>query len=62
MQDLITALGLLLVIEGALYALWPTFMRRAISLVLSMPERQLRNAALFMALVGLAVVGLARGL
>lgn len=61
MTDLIAALGLLLVIEGALYALFPTFMQRAIRVALDMPERQLRVFALIMALVGLGVVWLARG-
>ena len=37
MDDLITALGLVLVIEGALYALFPDGMQRMMKQVLEMP-------------------------
>lgn len=59
--DLGVALGLMLVIEGTLYALFPGFMRRIMTEALSLPEGQLRIAALMTALMGLAVVWIVRG-
>lgn len=61
MTDLLTALGLVMVIEGALYALFPGFMRRAAKAALEMPESQMRLAALGTAGAGLVVVWLVRG-
>lgn len=55
------AFGLMLVIEGMLYALFPAFMRRAISQVLAMADGQVRGAALVTAFLGLALVWLVRG-
>ena len=55
------ALGLTLVIEGALYALFPGFMRRGLALVFEMPEGQLRMAAITTAIFGVGVVWLVLG-
>ncbi len=60
-SDLITALALVLVIEGALYALFPEAMKRAILGVAEMPAVMLRNAGLIAAAVGVAIVWLVRG-
>lgn len=61
MSDLLAAFGLLLVIEGALYTLFPGLMRRMMAQMLLLPETQVRVAALVMAVLGLGVVWLARG-
>ena len=59
MNNLLAAFGLVLVIEGALYALFPDFMRRAMAMMLSMEEMQIRISAVVSAVVGLALVWLA---
>ncbi len=60
-SDLITALALVLVIEGALYALFPEAMKRAILGIAEMPAVMLRNAGLGAAAVGVVIVWLVRG-
>lgn len=59
--DLITALALVLVIEGALYALFPDAMKRMILAIAEMPPAMLRNAGLIAAVAGVAIVWLVRG-
>ncbi len=59
--DLITALALVLVIEGALYALFPDAMKRAVLSIADLPASMLRNAGLVAAVVGVAIVWLIRG-
>jgi len=61
MDDLVVAFGLMLVIEGVLYALFPAFMRRAVAQVLAMADGQIRGAALVTAFIGLGLVWLVRG-
>lgn len=61
MPDLLAALGLAFVLEGAAYALAPGAMRRLMEQVLHMPEAQLRISGLMAAAMGLFVVWLARG-
>lgn len=60
-QDLWVAFGLVLVLEGILYALAPNAMRRALDMVLRQPEQTVRMAGLAAAVAGLVVVLLARG-
>jgi hypothetical protein len=60
MSDLWTGLALALVIEGALYALFPEGMKRAAARALSVPPQALRMAGLAAACVGVAVVWLVR--
>ena len=57
----ITAVGLIFVIEGVLYALFPEAMKRILWQVLELPTNVIRTAGLVAALVGLGVVWLARG-
>ncbi len=61
MSDLAAAIGLVLVIEGILYAGFPQamkgFMRRAIEL----PDGAFRSAGLGGLAIGLAIVWLVRG-
>ena len=56
MSDFIVALGLVLVIEGVLYAVLPDAMKRIMTQVLDMPASQLRAAGLAAAVIGLGIV------
>jgi uncharacterized protein YjeT (DUF2065 family) len=59
--DLATALGLVLVIEGVLYALAPEGMRSVLRAALDMPSETMRRFGLGAAMLGLVVVWLVRG-
>jgi uncharacterized protein YjeT (DUF2065 family) len=61
MTDFLTALALVLVIEGVLYAAFPNAMRRAVEAVLEMDERHIRTTGLVVAVLGLGGVWLIRG-
>lgn len=61
MQDLITALGLVLIIEGIAYALFPNALRKLVQSTLELPARQVQAVALVMAGTGLVIVWLVRG-
>jgi uncharacterized protein len=60
MKDLGTALALVLVIEGVLYALFPEGMRRVVVQMLTVPGPILRALGLGAACVGVIVVWLIR--
>jgi len=60
-EDALLALGLVLALEGALYALFPDGMRRALAMALALPADQLRIAGLAAAAIGVAIVWLIRG-
>lgn len=60
MRDLWTALGLVLVIEGILYALLPETMRRVAVHVTTVPPQILRTAGLLCAALGVSFVWLVR--
>lgn len=60
MADLAVALGLVLVIEGVLYALFPEAMKRLMAQVLELPSPQIRGAGVLAAVLGLAIVWLVR--
>lgn len=61
MQDFLTAIGLVLVVEGVVYGGMPGLARRLATEVLSMPESALRIAGLAAVAVGVGIVWLARG-
>jgi len=61
LQDIVTALGLVLVIEGLLYAVLAGPMRAMIRAALEMPETQLRISGVISIALGVLVVWLARG-
>ncbi len=61
MMDLLTALGLMFVLEGAMYALFPEGMRQMMTRVLTLPVKQLRMAGLFLAVFGFVIVAVLRG-
>ena len=60
MSDLLTALGLVLVIEGLLYAAFPEQMRRMVVAVLELPSSTLRLAGLIAACSGVVIIWLIR--
>lgn len=60
MKDFATALALVLVIEGMLYSLLPTVMRRLNAQVSELPVSALRVAGLAAACLGVAAVWLIR--
>lgn len=59
-DELLTALALVLVIEGALYALFPEHMQRAMAMVMELPPSSLRLAGLAGTVTGVALVWLIR--
>ena len=60
-QDIVTAIGLVLVIEGLLWAVFPTYGRKLLDMVANMPEADLRQAGLVAVAFGVLVVWLVRG-
>ena len=61
MNDLLTALGLGLVIEGVLYALLPGGMKSIMRSALEASDQSLRTAGLVVAAIGLIIVWIIRG-
>jgi len=61
MKDLITALGLVLVIEGILYALFPQVVKRMMAMAQEMSPLIFRVGGLAVAALGLVIVWLIRG-
>jgi hypothetical protein len=61
MTDLATALALVLVIEGLLWALAPDGMKRAAALALGMANGQLRTGGVAAVGIGVLLVWLLRG-
>ena len=55
------ALALVLVIEGALYALFPRAMKNMLAQAMSMPESTLRSMGLGAAIAGVFIIWLLRG-
>jgi uncharacterized protein YjeT (DUF2065 family) len=60
MRDLWTALALVLVIEGALYALFPEGMKRVAARAVLVPPQALRLAGLAAACIGVVLVWIVR--
>jgi len=60
-QDLVAGIGLVLVIEGLVYGVFPQLARKMAGEVLSMPEGTLRAAGLAAITVGVGIVWLVRG-
>ncbi len=61
MTDVLAALGLVLVLEGVLYALFPEFMKRMAAQAQTMPGETIRTAGVIAAGFGLALVWMVRG-
>ena len=56
MKELVIAFGLLLFIEGLLYALFPSKMKNMLKTIEKMDVNQLRTGGLVFALIGFAIV------
>ncbi|WP_020178022.1 DUF2065 domain-containing protein [Methylopila sp. M107] len=61
MSDLLVALGLVLAIEGLLFASFPGAARRAAESLLATPEGSLRLVGVVSAVIGVGIVWLIRG-
>ena len=59
-EILLTALALVLVIEGAIYALFPEGMKRAMAAMQEVPASTLRGFGLAAAVTGVIIVWLIR--
>ena len=58
MTELIIAIGLLLFIEGALYALFPSKMKNMLKIIEKLPVNDLRISGILFALIGFFIVWL----
>ncbi len=61
MRDLLVAIGLVFVLEGASYALFPKGVRKAMEAALALPPERLRAGGLVAAVAGAMMVWLLRG-
>jgi uncharacterized protein YjeT (DUF2065 family) len=59
-SDLLVALGLVLVIEGVLYSLFPEAMKRMMLIMATLPSTTLRAAGVAGAAIGVVIVWLVR--
>jgi uncharacterized protein len=59
--DFVTALGIALVFEGILYALFPNRARSAFEFISQIPEGNLRYLGLGAAIAGVVLIWLVRG-
>jgi len=56
MKDLITALGLLLFIEGLFFAIFPTRIKNILKVIDQIPEKKLRSMGFFFLVLGFLIV------
>ena len=56
MRDLITAIGLILFIEGLVIALFPSKIKNMLKLIENIPENKLRGMGSFFLIVGFIIV------
>jgi len=56
MQEFVIAIGLLLFIEGILYALFPSKMKNMLKTIEKLPVNQLRVGGLLFALIGFVII------
>ena len=56
MEDLLTALGLLLFIEGFFFAIFPTRIKNMLKAIEKIPETKLRSIGFFFLTLGFSIV------
>tara|TARA_B100002052_G_C15745103_1_gene535097 strand:+ start:344 stop:532 length:189 start_codon:yes stop_codon:yes gene_type:complete len=56
MKDLITAIGLLLFIEGLLIALFPSKIKNMLKVIEKTPENRLRVSGVFFLVIGFIII------
>ena len=56
MKDLITAIGLLLFIEGLVIALFPSKIKNMLKMIENTPENKLRGSGVFFLILGFIIV------
>ena len=56
MKDLITALGLVLFIEGLFFAIFPTRIKNMLKIIEKIPETKLRSTGVFFLILGFLIV------
>ena len=61
MKELVTALGLLLFIEGMLYALFPSKMKNMLKIIEKLQINQLRISGLFFAIIVFLIIWYVKG-
>ena len=61
MSDFVVGIGLVLVIEGLLFAAFPGAAKRAVAAVLESPDHSLRLVGIVSAAIGVVLIWLVRG-
>ena len=61
MKELIIAVGLLFVLEGLLYSIFPAQMKKMMLQIQNISESNLRTGGLFFALIGFIIVWIIKG-
>ncbi|MDJ0612232.1 MAG: DUF2065 domain-containing protein [Rhizobiaceae bacterium] len=61
MSELVVAIGLVFVIEGLVYAVFPNAMRNMVNEMARMPDQTLRTCGLFAVGLGVFIVWLVKG-
>ena len=56
MKDLISALGLLLFLEGLFFAIFPTRIKNMLKSIEKISEKKLRSAGIFFLILGFLIV------
>jgi len=62
MSDILVALGLVMVIEGLIYAAFPGAMKRMMVMALEMSDSSLRTGGVLAIAIGVFVVWLVKGI
>ncbi len=61
MEDLFVAIGLVLALEGLLFAAFPGAAKQAMQSVLETPDQMLRAVGIASAVIGIVVIWIVRG-
>lgn len=61
MTEFLTALGLMFVLEGAVYALFPDHMKRMVLQIMALQTNHIRAGGLVFALFGFIIIAVLRG-